>query len=197
MVGMHVVGSAKGHPEMLWATFEHLSNGPTAEYDYSKKPSGTGHVDENAPGDWLFASNGSTGPFNVPHMKPLNFLPGHLVSAPPFTISPSDTRREMPWGLNGTGSTAGGNAQVISINNTVRSLLDPADVRRNYIHIGTTWTKFGKDPHDPSDPNVQVGTNKLANMTMETYSQGINCFECHATNTTAVSHIFNSTDPLF
>jgi len=197
MVGMHVVGSTKGHPEMLWATFEHLSNGPTEAYDYSKKPSGTGHVAANAPGDWLFASNGSTGPFNEPHMAPLDTVPGHLVSVSPFTISPSDTRREMPWGLNGTGSTAGGNAQVISINHTVRSLLDPADVRRNYIHIGTTWTKSGVDPHDPDVINPQVGTNKLANTTMETYSQGINCFECHFTNTTGVSHIFDSTDPLF
>jgi hypothetical protein len=207
MVGMHVVGSTgstnqnppnpnDGHPEMLWATFEHLSNGPTAAYSYTKTPSGTGNIGQNAPGDWLFASNGSTGPFNEPHMKPLDFIPGHLVAEPPFTISPSDTRREMPWGMDGS-SSATSNAQVISINNKVRSLLDPADVRRNYIHIGTTWTKVGVDPFDPSVPNPQVGTNKLSNTTMETYTQGGNCFNCHFTNTTAVSHIFNTTDPLF
>lgn len=202
MVGMHVVGSTgstnpqnvnKGHPEMLWATFEHLSNGPTAAYDYSKTPSGTGSIPADAPGDWLFASNGSTGPFNVPHMK-VGMLPGHIVPKPSFTISPSDTRREMPWGLDGTGSTATSNAQVISINHTVRSLLDPADVRRNYIHVGTTWTIFGKDTLPVSN---QVGTNKLANTTMETYAQGANCFGCHFTNTTEVSHIFEETDPLF
>lgn len=201
MVGMHVVGSTKGHPEMLWGTFEHLSNGPTAAYDYSKTPNGTGNIGENAPGDWLFASNGSMGPFNKPHIK-MGLLPGHVVPASPFTISPSDTRREMPWGLNGTGSTAGANAQVISLNNTVRSLLDPADVRRNYIHIGTTWTKSGKDPVDLNNPNNptanQVGTNKLANTTMETYSQGSNCFNCHGpNNSTTVSHIFDTTAPLF
>ncbi|HKI03085.1 MAG TPA: hypothetical protein VKK31_14005 [Thermoanaerobaculia bacterium] len=204
MVGMHVVGSTgstnpqnpnDGHPEMLWATFEHLSNGPTAAYSYTKTPSGTGNIGANAPGDWLFASNGSTGPFNVPHMKPLDTIPGHLVAAPPFTISPSDTRREMPWGMSGSSPTS--NAQVISINNKVRSLLDPADVRRNYIHIGTTWTKNGVDPFDPTVLNPQVGTNKLANTTMETYSQGINCFDCHFSNTTTVSHIFDTTEPLF
>ncbi len=30
MVGMHIVGSTRGHPEMLWATCEHLTNGPAA-----------------------------------------------------------------------------------------------------------------------------------------------------------------------
>jgi hypothetical protein len=190
MVGMHVVGSTKGHPEMLWGTFEHVSNGPLQSYSYSKTPSGTGSISDgpyNA--DWLFSANGSTGPFNQPHM--IVSAPGHVTSLPSFTVSPSDTRREMPWGL--PGASASGNAQVISINNVVRSLLDPADLRRNYVHVGTTWTIFGAPPNAGN----QVGTNKLSNTTMETYTQGGNCFNCHGTNTTAVSHIFDSTDPLF
>jgi hypothetical protein len=32
MVGMHVVGSTKGHPEMIWATFEHIGNAPNDDY---------------------------------------------------------------------------------------------------------------------------------------------------------------------
>jgi hypothetical protein len=191
MVGMHVVGSTKGHPEMLWGTFEHVSNGPLAAYDYSKTPSGTGSIaDGPYNADWLFSANGSNSSFNQPHIT-VGSMPGHIVSVPPFTISPSDTRREMPWGLNGT--SASGNAQVISINNVVRSLLDPADVRKKYVHVGTTWTIGGAAPSGGNE----VGTNKLANTTMETYTQGANCFACHGTNTTAVSHIFDSTDPLF
>ena len=189
MVGIHVVGSTKGHPEMLWATFEHVSNGPVATYSYTKTPSGTGTITEDTTGDWLFSSNGSAGPFNEPHMMVSG--PGHISSLSPFTISPSDTRRDRPWGLLGT--SANPNAQVISINNVVRSLLNPADVRRNYVHVGTTWTIGGAAP----TPGNQVGTNKLSNTTMETYTQGGNCFDCHGTNTTAVSHIFDSTDPLF
>jgi hypothetical protein len=34
LVGMHIVGSAKGHPEMIWSTFEHKSNTPNAAYQY-------------------------------------------------------------------------------------------------------------------------------------------------------------------
>ena len=191
MVGMHVVGSTKGHPEMLWGTFEHVSNGPLETYAYSKTPSGTTTIPDgpyNA--DWLFSANGSTGPFNEPHM--MVSAPGHIQRIGSFNISPSDTRRELPWGLPGT-TSANGNAQVISLNNTVRSLLDLADVRRNYVHVGTTWTIGGAAPNGGNE----VGTDVLANTTMETYFQGVNCFGCHGSNTTTVSHIFDDTDPLF
>jgi len=47
----------------------------------------------------------------------------------------------MPWGLFETSS--GGNAEVIATNNIFRSLLNAADVRKNYIQTGTTWTIFG------------------------------------------------------
>jgi hypothetical protein len=82
---------------------------------------------------------------------------------------------------------------VISLNGTVRSLLDPADIRGNYFHDGTTWTIGGATPSSGN----QVGTNKLENTTLETFSQGNNCFTCHGSNTTAVSHVFDDTSPLF
>ncbi|HEX4954498.1 MAG TPA: hypothetical protein VF017_13990 [Thermoanaerobaculia bacterium] len=203
MVGIHVVGSTGstnpsnpngGHPEMLWATFEHVSNGPAAQYNYVKKtpPGGSGMVPQDTTGTWVFCANGAGAPFNEKHMEMGGPAPfDHIVASPPFLIGPSNILRTMPWGLNGSSST--GNAEVISINNTVRSLLDPADLRRNYFHEGTTWTIFGGSP----GAGNQVGTNKLENTTMETFSQGANCFSCHATNTTSVSHVFNETSPLF
>jgi PKD repeat protein len=186
MVGLHIAGSAKGHPEMLWGTFEHLSNAPAATYSYA---GGSGPVTQDTTGDWIFCANGSTGPFNEPHM---NMSGDDIVAISPFSVSASNILRVMPWGLAGT--NAGGNAQVIDINNTVRSLLHPDDVRRNYFHEGTTWTIGGAAPTAFN----QVGTNKLENTTMETFSQGtMNCFDCHATNTTAVSFVFDGTAPLF
>jgi hypothetical protein len=192
MVGLHIVGSTAGHPEMLWATFEHLANDPAAAYTYAKIPSGTTTIPQNTIGNWVFCANGSAGPFNTKHMQMgSGATAGHIIRIGSFTISPSDVRREMPFGL--PGSSAVGNAEVLSINHTVRSLLDPADIRRKYFHEGTTWTIGGAAPNAFN----QVGTNKLANTTMETFVQGGNCFGCHGTNTTLVSHIFNSTDPLF
>src|SRR5215471_9224857 len=34
MLGLHVVGSVANHPEMVWATFEHVGNAPSATYQY-------------------------------------------------------------------------------------------------------------------------------------------------------------------
>lgn len=200
MVGMHIVGSTgstngansnHGHPELLWATFEHLSNDPAAAYTYTNNSSGSTNVAQNTAGTWVFCANGAAAPFNEMHMRMGGPNGDHVVANSPFSISASNILRTMPFGLNG--SSANGNAEVISINGTVRSLLDSADIRRNYFHEGTTWTIFGASPSGSN----QVGTNKLENSTLETFFQGNNCFSCHATNTTAVSHLFNDTAPLF
>ncbi len=191
MVGMHVVGSAAGHPEMLWATFEHVSNAPNAEFMYTKLPAGTTTVPQSTTGVWVFAANGAVAPFNQMHMRLGGPANDRIVAVPGFSISPSNILRTMPWGL--LGSNPGGNAEVISINNVVRGVLDAADVRRNYFHEGTTWTIFGASPNGSN----QVGTNRLENTTMETFNQGANCFACHGSNTTAVSHVFNDTKPIF
>jgi len=201
MVGMHVVGSTgstnpannvnHGHPEMLWATFEHLSNGPAATYTYTKTPSGSTTISQDTSGQWVFCADGAQNSFNEMRMQMDPNGTGHIVSTSADPIGPINVLRTMPWGL--PGSSAKGNAEVISINNTVRSLLDPADVRINYFHEGTTWTIGGASPNGVN----QVGTNKLENTTMETFLQGAaNCFDCHATNTTAVSHVFEETKPL-
>jgi hypothetical protein len=188
MVGCHVVGSASGHPELIWGTFEHVSNDPAVAYTYRNTSSVNTNVPQNTTGPWVFCASGSTGPFNEMHMS---MSGSHIVNNTGFTISPSNVIKTMPWGL--PGGSANGNAEVISTNNKVRGLLDPADIRVNYIQTGTTWTIFGAAPTSGN----QVGTNKLANSTMETFAVGSNCFSCHTTNKTTVSHIFDDTKPLF
>lgn len=191
MVGMHVVGSTAGHPELLWGTFEHVSNDPAAEYVYKTTSNTNTTIPQNTAGVWVFCANAAVAPFNEMHMMMGGTNFDHIVNVPGFTISPSNIIRSMPWGLPGT--NANGNAEVISTNNKVRSMLDPADIRRNYIQTGTTWTIGGAAPSGGN----QVGTNKLANTTMETFAQGSNCFSCHQSNKTQVSHIFDETKPLF
>jgi hypothetical protein len=105
LVGMHVVGSTLGHPEMVWATFEHLSNTPNATYSYDST-GGLTTVTQNTSGTWLFSSSGSAGPFNVAHMSFTGPPSNNIQSAGGFTISPSDTLRSEPWGIDGSNDSS-------------------------------------------------------------------------------------------
>jgi hypothetical protein len=218
MVGMHVVGSAAGHPEMIWATFEHQSNMPNGQYTYIKSNNALKTVAQNTSGNWLFSSNGSTGPFNDEHMA---WSKGNIDANNGFTISPSDTIRRKSWGAAtnqkpnpAVPSAAASNTEIISINNTVRSLLLAGDVRQNYIMTGATWTINGAPPSGSfagTFATNEVGTSKLANGTLETYFQGTNtqfangtnCFLCHTSDpnlplaTTSVSQIYDPLKALF
>jgi hypothetical protein len=210
---MHVVGSAKGHPEMIWATFEHAGNAPAAGYSYINTLGQTKTVLQNTAGNWLFAANNSAGPFNDVHMQ---LSAPDILSVTPHTISPSDTLRQKAWGAASDfrpnpliPSTAASNTEILSINNSVNGMLANGDVRASYILIGSTWTAGGAAPSGSfslvSGGN-EVGTSRLANTTLETYEQGsspllhsggMNCFGCHLTNTTSVSNVFPGLQALF
>ncbi len=208
MVGIHVVGSAAGHPEMIWASFERFGNTPNATYSYNSK-TGTKTVAQSTAGSWLFSKTSSPGPFNIEYMHWNEAAAGVAASIqaatagtpppPPGTISPSDTLRENPFGTAGSGSTSNTalNTDVISINNSIIGQLLSGDIRKNYFMIGSTWTNGG----NPADPGVpQLGTNLLANTTMETYHQADNCFSCHQQSgsmLSGLSHIYSALEPLF
>jgi hypothetical protein len=218
MIGMHVVGSVAGHPEMIWATYEYKNNAVNAAYSYINNKNATVPVSQPVSQNMLLAANNAAAPFNVEFMK---FVPANPTATPPVpaatitavspnTIGASNTVRLFPWGANGdvvpnplVTSAAQSNTEVISINNNVLSMLPGNDVRKNYLFMGATWTDGGFAPTSSN----QVGTSSLANTTMETYdtvAKGTNnCFGCHNTAsglatdpkqaaTTAVSHIFSS-----
>ena len=212
MVGLHIVGSTAGHPEMLWATFEHFGNSPNAAYTYNNA-AGVQTVAQNTTGTWLFAANGAVEPptFNLPNMK---YTAPNIVAIAPNTISPSNVLRSKVWGAASNvspnpvdGSTTNSNTEIMMINNSVMGQMPKGDVRNNYFMMGCTWTAGGVAP----TPTNQVGTSQLANSTMETFHQGpdntttngtSNCFDCHTGSTTpkantAVSHLFAKIAPLF
>ena len=208
LVSIHVVGSTAGHPEMIWATFEHLSNSANDAYSYRNSVGGTTAVPRDTSGSWLFTVTGSSGPFNVGRQ----FLNGEDIQASSATpVGPDNIIRFKAWGAasdvqpNPLKNSAASNAEIISVNNSVRSVLSAGDVRRNYIMTGSTWLIAGSFPFN-SFNTTQVGTSKLNNTTMETFTQGTNtlavgtsnCFSCHpAKKTTDVSHVFPSLKPLF
>ncbi len=215
LVGMHVVGSTAGHPEMIWATFEHLGNTPNEQCQYVNTSGQTIPVPRNTAGTWLFSASNASDPFNNAHMS-VDPSTGIITAAPGLTISPSNTIRSKAWGgafdpppppppppnppnpFDPT--TAASNSEIISMNNSVRGMMPAGDVRGNYILTGATWTPPGGNSPTLSFPSGnQVGTSKMANTTMETYQQGdftfasgSNCFDCHngITTNSALSHIF-------
>ncbi|HSU84568.1 MAG TPA: hypothetical protein VLR69_19295, partial [Thermoanaerobaculia bacterium] len=143
-----------------------------------------------------FTPSGSAGPFNTTS----NSWTGSAITGSP--VGPAAVLRAKPWGSNDGGNpanAAGLNTQVISANASVISQLNAADVRRKYFQLGTTWTIGGAAPNGANE----VGTNHLANATMETFAQGqtpsapsANCFSCHFTNKVAVSHVYRELIPL-
>jgi len=225
LVAMHVVGSANGHPEMIWSTFEHFGNTPNATYTYNSTSSGVKTVTQDTSGSWLFCATGASGSFNVPRAKAQG---ADIVNATGQTVGPSNILRMKPWGgaVNAspnpvdapsiplaTAASTASNTEIISINNSVSHLMPAPDVRNNYFMTGSTWTingfgfngNFGNPGNNAIVNGRGVGTSQIANTTMETFQQtnslfdnfSNNCFSCHESNTTNVSHVFGALKKLF
>jgi hypothetical protein len=230
LVGMHVVGSTgsgcvisnnppvtgpcpggpptPGHPEMIWATFEHIGNTPLDAYNYNSTGQSNKPVARDTSGTWLFSQSNipaSTpdNQFNCMHMvlSGSDIVPATASSpCPAGSFTPSNSLRLDPFGA-GTGSpnpidgsAANSNTEIISINNSVRGLISPGDIRANYYTPGATWTIFGAPPSGANE----VGTSLLAGSSMETYTMPSNCLGCHLSGTstkglatTDISHIFS------
>ena len=218
MVGMHIVGSVAGHPEMIWATYEHNGITPNAAYEYITKDGKTATQPADTGTGWVFSTDASATAVNVPHMgnrdTARKTLP-YIIAQTGQTISASNTQRVFAWGAFGIAnprskSAAASNTELISINKTIAALLSPGDIRANYLLIGATWTEKGAAPNGESysaefsKPGSAVGTNVLANSTMETYFQTPikSCFTCHSNNVTPgvlpadLSHFFKSLQPM-
>jgi hypothetical protein len=219
LLAMHVVGSTAGHPEMIWATFEHFGNSPNAVYQYNST-SGLKMVPQNTVGSWVFCASGSNGPFNVMHMHTVPFGSSTIVACNASnpcgtvnnqTISPSDTIRFKPFGGASNASpnpldptVAASNTEIISINNSVIGHLVSGDIRRNYYMTGSTWTIGGGDITsnfgNPGNPGVTtgkgVGTSQLANTTMETYQQVNTLFGANSNNCFSCHTSFTAPGPV-
>lgn len=216
LVGMHVVGAVQGHPEMVWATFEHKSNAPDNDYYLSFAPpfgqpieAPAVPVPYNAAGQWTFMkTNGSRDGALVPQMrvadkdnKDKGIKADDIVATDGNVIGPNDTYRVNPWGNLPEPASANNNTQLVTLNANIDFMLANTptgkDVRSNYIQIGSVWTRHGSIPSTSDDTSQQVGSLLLANTTMETYHQKVGpgiptafqngCFGCHNTSKKATN----------
>lgn len=199
-VGYHLVGSISGHPEMIWATFEHAQNVPDDNYYYLASD-GTATLEKNWNADgtpirktWLFM-DGQSKKQSMNQMR-MEMKGTDIVATPGNTIGPGNTMRSHPWGGAPDQSSATNNTLILSINNNIASMLAEGDVRRNYFLVGATWTRNGVPGVGVQIPDV-AGSLTLSNATMETYMQYKNCFDCHkGGNLNGLSHIFGIIKPL-
>jgi len=194
LLGMHVVGVVKNHPEFIWATFEHKEMAPI--YDWTNN-SVTAN-DEKL----LYESGTDSGlkgiTWDRTNKKPL--VPGKAFVlyeyGVPKVIETNDymkTSQSEPVNFN----------NIDFINKCVASKLK--DVFKNYFYNGSIWLDTdGMSPLDQAKAIVKRqissvlpdslarGSSNLANITMETYTQTfkdsihkinagnlVNCFTCH------------------
>jgi len=195
LLGMHVVGIVKNHPEFIWATFEHNDMAPV--YD-NKNNSVT------AAKEMLFYEKGTTSGINgitwdtITNSTPV--LPNkafilyeHGVPKELNTGNFMETSQAEPANFN----------NIKEINKCVASNLK--DVFRNYFYNGSVWLDFDgfsradqvkaivtRDISSALPDSLARGSVNLANITMETYTQTftsdihninntnlVNCFDCH------------------
>lgn len=192
LVGFHVAGAVKDHPEMIWATFEHIGNAPDIP-----KP-----VNDMAPNDivsdknWLFYKANT--PFKDCNINSAGA--GALtLDAAKQTLSPvTQVCRIIPWG--------GGNQMNIdnikALNASVQALFEQKDAKsvwKNYFEVGAIWFSVanGLKPNCTFQPgslscapggptsSILTGSTQLSNTAVETFTQSQsaqdNCFACHNT----------------
>lgn len=180
LVGLHVVGYTKNHPEFLWATFEHHLNSPRAA-------DGQFSVSASDPGSYTFYKP------NTPYSLANQAFPATLsFDDTKQKFSPSTvTVLENAVGLETFSSDGAQN--IATVNKSLSSFFATSPFS-NYDLIGTLWLESGfyntgTQAALTFGVDKSLGSVNLANSTAETFEQPItnpapplkyqNCFMCH------------------
>lgn len=175
LVGFHIAIVVEGHPEAIWATFEHVNNAPyvadgqradqsVSEEDYTFYAAKTKMADSNVNG------------------KPVLSLDEATQRLAPVT------QVALQYRLGGGSSVNQNN--IDRLNATMHSRLPADSIWRNYFEVGAIW--FNKidalNPNWNPDSDTQgliTGSTTLSNSVIETFTQAIvsqnECFSCHNT----------------
>ncbi|UMA63319.1 hypothetical protein LVO79_09545 [Roseivivax marinus] len=173
LVGLHVVGVVKGHPEAIWATFEHVRNAPDIP------PDAAADTPVSLEDFTFYSANTNAAACNQNNAGHLT-----LASADDQTLSPvTQVCRQF---ASGGGSDANA-ANIAALNESVHAQLESTSVWQNYTLVGAVW--FSKEdalqPAMLMDDSILTGSVELSNSTIETFTQKTvnenNCFACHNT----------------
>ncbi len=173
LVGLHVVGIVKGHPEAIWASFEHVSNAP----EFGATQMVDDPVSDTA--FTFYAANSKAGECN---QNNAGFL--ELTDPEAQTLTPvTQVCRQFPFG----GGSATNVANIASMNASVHAQLAPDSLWQNYMETGAIW--FSEEdalkPEMLMEGSILTGSTRLSNSVIETFTQKTvnenQCFACHNT----------------
>jgi hypothetical protein len=204
LLGIHVVFKIQNHPELIWATFEHIGN--DREFDLAPRAAGfPPAVDPNAnvaAKDYTLYRANTTYDQGNQQLRPMTLLPdGHIKER-------SSIYRAYPWSQVKTkeGEIPAEDDDVAAVNKDMLDIFQknyPNDLRQNYKLVGTVWLKNGAaDFHvgHPIKNEDLLGERGLSNMAIESMTQEdfTHCFVCHRPTKGAgmpakkinVSHLF-------
>ena len=182
LVGLHIAGVVKDHPEFIWATFEHKTNAPTlsdaqlAQYmDVNNDTINSQPVSDQ---NFTFYKAGT--PFIDSNQN--NDGEVKLVNQDAQTLTPV-TNAFIQYAQGG--GNADNRTNIRALNASVlRQLKDP--IFDNYTLGGAIWLAAanGLVPNS-TQQDLITGSTELSNVTMETFTQKVleqrNCFGCHNT----------------
>ncbi|RSZ57301.1 hypothetical protein HF313_11125 [Massilia atriviolacea] len=178
LVGLHVAVVVAGHPEAIWATFEHVDNAP--DFGADQRPSDV--VSEHS---YTFYKGGTiAADCNANNASIIELDARTQILSPP-----TQACRQY---RTGAGDLSNVN-NIDSLNHSVLSQLAPRSPWKNYREVGAVWFK-GKNKLVPDwtpnvDPNPMTGSTLLSSAVIETFTQNTTsengCFSCH--NTMAVT----------
>lgn len=172
LVGVHVVGVVKDHPEFVWATFEHIGNAPDL-------PAGMPITSASPVSDkdfTFYAANTPAKDSNVSNNGTVHFEDKTKQTVKPVV----NVFRQFAWGSDMTTTKGQANAKnIMSLNASVAAQVLSGDpIWKNYQLIGAVWGE--PNSLKPGQPVTPIGSTKLSNATLETFTQnGLNCFTCH------------------
>jgi hypothetical protein len=181
LVGIHVVGVIKEHPEFVWATFEQLNNAPFLPPGMD--PHSAAPVSAQS---FTFYKGGT--PANKSNALPnAKTNPLSIVVATQAISPVGNVFQQFEFG----GATPPDRvADITSANTNFQDTIKGqspkviAPVFADYRLDGSTWLLAGTlKPGDGDMDQEAIGSISLANSTLETFTQGDgnNCFMCHKT----------------
>lgn len=202
LVGFHIGGVVKGHPEMIWATFEHIKNSPVVPEKF----------DPNTPiatsGDYTFyntSANTKYADCNKDLKSPFLTLDEATQKMAPATQvclqykfgNPAQYNLSSDPSVNASiqKTIDTSHADVTKLNTLVSTRLkEEKNLWANYRQVGSLWFK-GENLLKPNmtlatdfnedGSQLLIGAMMLSNSTIETFTQVAstenNCFRCHNT----------------